>query len=129
MLPFATSATAPAASTYPLTCHKFGNCFVMPNLSSDATTGISTVMHVIVTTSPPLLYALTKNQSPVAYSKPNPSASRRNVPVGKLNDGSSVLTNWRIPTAEIQITDAYKIITVSAFTFENFNSSSTLQTA
>ena len=60
MLPLATSTTAQAASAYPLTCHMFGSCFVMPNLSNDATTGINTVMHVIVITSPPLLYSLTK---------------------------------------------------------------------
>src|SRR6266481_1108220 len=60
MLPFATRTTAPAARTYPLTCQTLGNGFVMPNLSNDATTEIKTVMHVIVVTSPPLLYALTK---------------------------------------------------------------------
>ena len=60
MLPFATRITPTAVSTYPLTCHKFGNCFVMPNFISDATTGIKIVMQVIVTTSPPFVYAFIK---------------------------------------------------------------------
>src|SRR5262249_42246602 len=53
ILPLATRSTAPAARTYPLTCHKFGRFFVMPNFINDATTGIMTVMHVMVTKSPP----------------------------------------------------------------------------